>query len=235
LVALVAVNDAILPVPLAAKPILAVLFVQLNVLPTDPVKLTAAVGAPLHTTWLAGWLTNWSGITVTVAVTGLPGQGPTGVMIKLTVTGAVVVLVNEPLILPEPLAAIPVAVPVLSLVQVNVVAPRLLVNTMVLMAVPEQMVCDMGDANTLEDGLTVMVNVIGVPLQVPPALVKLGVTVMVATIGAVDPLVAVKEGIFPVPLAARPIAGALLVQLNTVPAGVPLKLTAVVAVLPQRV
>ena len=38
-------------------------------------------------------------------------------MVKVTVTGAFVVLVNEPLILPEPLAAIPVTVPVLFLVQ----------------------------------------------------------------------------------------------------------------------
>ena len=40
-----------------------------------------------------------------------------GVMVNVTVTGALVVLVNEPLILPEPLAAMPVTVPVLSLVQ----------------------------------------------------------------------------------------------------------------------
>ena len=39
-------------------------------------------------------------------------------MVKVTVIGAKVVLVNEPLILPAPLAAIPVTVTVLSLVQV---------------------------------------------------------------------------------------------------------------------
>lgn len=49
-VALVATNDGILPVPLAAKPIDVVLFVQLYVSPaTGLVKFTAAVGVPVHT------------------------------------------------------------------------------------------------------------------------------------------------------------------------------------------
>jgi len=58
------------------------------------------------------------GFTSTVAVIGIPGQPlATGVMVNVTVTGAKVALVNVPLILPEPFAAIPVTVPVLSLVQ----------------------------------------------------------------------------------------------------------------------
>ena len=49
--------------------------------------------------------------------------GPTqplavGVIVNVTVIGAKVVLVNVPLISPDPLAAMPVTVPVLSLVQV---------------------------------------------------------------------------------------------------------------------
>ena len=49
-VALVAVKLAMLPVPLAARPMVGSLFVQLNTTPTGvPVKLTAVVGAPLHT------------------------------------------------------------------------------------------------------------------------------------------------------------------------------------------
>ena len=76
-------------------------------------------------------------------------------------------------------------------------------------------------------GLTVIVNVIGVPGQ----LLAVGVTVIVATTGAVPKLVAVKTGIFPVPAATRPMDGWLLVQVNTVPATAPLKLTAAVAVL----
>lgn len=57
------------------------------------------------------------GLTNTVAVTGVPGQlFAVGVIVNVTVIGAFVVLVNAPLILPEPLAAIPVTVPVLFLV-----------------------------------------------------------------------------------------------------------------------
>ena len=58
-------------------------------------------------------------------------------------------------------------------------------------------------------GLTVIVKLTGSP----PQPVELGVTVMVAVIGAVVPLVAVKAGILPVPLAPRPMAVLLLVQL----------------------
>ena len=44
-----------------------------------------------------------------------------------------------------------------------------------------------------------------------------GVTVIVAVIGEVVAFVAMNEGIFPVPLAARPIAVLLFVQVNVVP------------------
>ena len=57
------------------------------------------------------------GLTSTVAVIGVPGQLlAVGVMVKVTVTGALVVLVKLPLILPLPLLAIPVT-PGLFLVQ----------------------------------------------------------------------------------------------------------------------
>ena len=59
------------------------------------------------------------GLTTTVAVIGVPGQLlAVGVIVKVTVTGAFVVFVNDPLISPAPLPAIPVTVPVLFLVQV---------------------------------------------------------------------------------------------------------------------
>ena len=49
LVALMAVNAGIFPLPEAAKPIDALLFVQLKVLPpTAPEKVTRFVDAPLH-------------------------------------------------------------------------------------------------------------------------------------------------------------------------------------------
>ena len=75
LVTLVAINDAILPVPLAANPMLVVLLVQLKIVPgVVVVKLTGAVGALLHTTWLAGWFTWPLGLTVMVNVVGVPTQ-----------------------------------------------------------------------------------------------------------------------------------------------------------------
>lgn len=58
------------------------------------------------------------GLTVTVAVIGVPAQeADDGVIVKVTVIGALVLLVNVPLILPVPLAAIPVTDAVLSLTQ----------------------------------------------------------------------------------------------------------------------
>ena len=57
------------------------------------------------------------------------------------------------------------------------------------------------------------VNVVGVPVH-PFAV---GVTVIVEEIGEVVALVAVNEGIFPVPLAARPIAVLLFAQVKVVP------------------
>ena len=57
------------------------------------------------------------GLTRTVAVVVGPGHPlAVGVIVNVTVTGATVVLVNDPLISPEPLAAIPVTA-TLSLVQ----------------------------------------------------------------------------------------------------------------------
>lgn len=58
------------------------------------------------------------GFTSTVAVMDEPVQPlAVGVIVKVTVIGAVVVLVRVPLISPEPLAAMPVTDTVLSLVQ----------------------------------------------------------------------------------------------------------------------
>ena len=57
-------------------------------------------------------------------------------------------------------------------------------------------------------GLTVMVKVLALPAHA----LAVGVTLMVATIGALVLLVAVKEGILPVPAAAKPMAVLLLVQ-----------------------
>jgi len=71
----------------------------------------------------------------------------------------------------------------------------------------------LGTAFTEAVGLTVMVNVIGVPTQATAPLVIVGVTVMVAVTGAAVALVAVKDAILPAPVAASPIDGVLFTQL----------------------
>ena len=95
------------------------------------------------------------GFTNTVAVIAAPGQPlAVGVIVNVTVTGALVVLVNEPLILPEPFAPIPVNV-VLFLVQLYTVPGTVLLFTIGVMAEPEQMVCAAGVAVAVGVGLTV--------------------------------------------------------------------------------
>ena len=61
-------------------------------------------------------------------------------------------------------------------------------------------------------GLTVIVKVFGVPTQLTPPLVNVGVTVIVATTGKKPVLIAVKAAILPAPAAARPMLGRLLVH-----------------------
>ena len=84
------------------------------------------------------------------------------------------------------------------------------VNVMVVIADAEQMVCVAGVATAFGVGLTVIVKVFAVPVE--PAQLVTGVTIIVAVIGDVVALIAVKLSILPVPLAARPIDGVLFVQ-----------------------
>ena len=91
-------------------------------------------------------------------------------IVNVTVIGALVAFVSVPLILPAPLLAIPVT-PGLSLTQLNTVPVTLPLNTIVVMAEPLQIVCADGVATALGIGLTTTVAVIGVPVQVVPALV----------------------------------------------------------------
>src|SRR5258705_9487436 len=102
---------------------------------------------------LAGQVMVGVGFTTTVAVLAVPGQPlAVGIMVKVTVICALVVLVNEPLILPLPLAAIPVTVPVLFLVQLKLVPATGPDNTIVVIVAPEQMVCDAGVATAFGVG-----------------------------------------------------------------------------------
>lgn len=72
-------------------------------------------------------------------------------------------------------------------------------------------------------------------MHVTPPFVNRGVTVMVAVIGAVLVFTAVNDEMLPVPLAANPMDGVLLLHVKTVPATEPLKLIEVVTDPLQRV
>ena len=69
-----------------------------------------------------------------------------------------------------------------------------------------------------------IVKVSGVPTQ----LLAVGVTIMLETTVALVRFVATNDAIFPEPLAANPIEGALFVQVNVVPATGLVKLIAAV-------
>ena len=115
-------------------------------------------------------------------------------------------------ILPVPEAAKPIVV--LLFVQLYVTVPPVVGETNTTAAVDALAHTVWLDTGlTTGVGLTVIVNVIGVPTQLTPPLVYVGVTVIAAVTGALVALVAVKLAILPVPLAAKPIDGVLLVQL----------------------
>ena len=86
---------------------------------TAPFNVIAVMVAPEQIVCEDGVATAFGvGFTITVAVMDAPGQPlAVGVMMNVTVTGAVVVFVKAPMMLPDPLAAIPVTEAVLSLVQ----------------------------------------------------------------------------------------------------------------------
>src|SRR5512141_149147 len=155
-----------------------------------------------------------------------PGQPlAVGVMVKVTVMGALVVLVKAPLISPLPLAAIPVTETVLSLVQLNVVPAVLPVSTIVVIVDAEQIVWEAGVAIASGVGFTSTVAVIDAPGQ-PLAV---GVMVKVTVMGALVVLVKAPL-ISPLPLAAIPVTEAVLslVQLNVVPVVLPVSTIAVI-------
>jgi hypothetical protein len=176
--------------------------------------------------------TGGNGFTITVAVIGVPGQLlAVGVIVNVTVTGALVVFVNAPLISPEPLAAIPVTVPVLFLVQLKIVPLTLPVNAIVVMGKPEQIVCDEGVATAFGVGFTKTVAVMGVPGQ----LLAVGVIVNVTVIGALVVFVNAPL-ISPEPLAAIPVTVPVLflTQLKIVPLTLPVN-AIVVIVAPEQI
>jgi hypothetical protein len=165
--------------------------------------------------------------TITVAVIGVPTQPlAVGVIVNVTVCCTNVVLVSEPLILPVPLAAIPVTLAVLFLVHAYVVPLTALLNAMVVIG-PLQIVCVDGVATAFGIGFTV----IGTFTTGPVHPLAEGVMLNVTTTGALVVLVNVPVIGFVVPLAAIPVTVAVLflVQLNVVPATGPDKLIGAIA------
>ena len=168
---MIAIKLPILPIPLAPKPIVVLLFVQVNTTPAvGLVKFTGAVAAPAHSVWLATASTVAVGFTVIVKLVDVPMQvppGPPGVTVIVPVIGAAVALVAVKLgILPVPAAANPIA--------------GLLFVQLYTVPVPLKVTGKVGEPLhttwlptplTVDIGLTVIVNVIGVPVHVTPALV----------------------------------------------------------------
>lgn len=224
-VALVAVKALISPLPFAAKPIAVLLFVQLKVAPAEPLKVTAETLCPAQSVCGDTGLTVGDGLTVMVNVCGVPAQAGDEPILGVTVIVAdmgdvpVLVGVNEP-ILPVPLAASPMAVLLFDQLKVAPVVP---LNAGIAAETLLQSVWVAGTV-TVGRGLAVIVKVCGVPTQVGDEPI-LGVTVIVVVTGDVPVLVAAKAPILPVPLAAKPILGVLLVQSKVAPV-VPLNVIA---------
>jgi hypothetical protein len=208
--AFTAANAPMLPVPEASSPIEGVSLVQLKVAPAVPVNVTAVVLAPLHTTWSVGSVRVGVGLTVMVNICGVPTQvANTGVTVMVAITGTPVAFtpVNTPM-LPVPLAASPMDV--VLLVQLKVVPPTAPLNVTAVVLDPLHTTWLPG-ATTVGVGFTVIVNVWGVPVHTGAAVA--GVTIMVATMGVVPALVAVKAVMLPVPEASNPMLGVSFVQL----------------------
>ena len=215
----------IFPLPLPGIPVtVTVLFlVQLNVVPvTFPVSIIGVMFVFVQMPCEAGVATAFGvGLTNTVAVMAAPGQlFAVGVIVKVTVTGALVGLVKVPEMLPLPLAAMPVTVAVLLRVHAYVVPVTFPVRTIVAIEVAEQIVCAAGVATAFGVGLTRTVAVIGKPTQ-PLAV---GVIVKVTVTGALVVFVKVPE-MLPLPLAAMPVTVAVLLRVHAyvVPVTAPVK------------
>jgi hypothetical protein len=211
------------PAPLAGIPVTetTLSLVQLKVVPEVlPERTMVVIVAAEHMVCEAGVATAFGdGFTSTVAVIGVPGHPfAVGVIVNVTVIGALVVFVKAPLISPAPLAGIPVTETTLSLVQLKVVPEVLPERTMVVIVAAEHMVCEAGVATAFGVGFTSTVAVIGVPGH-PFAV---GVIVNVTVIGAL--VVFVKAPLIsPAPLAGIPVTETTLslVQLNVVPEVLP--------------
>jgi hypothetical protein len=155
--ALVPLNAAIFPAPLAPNPIAVLEFVQANVVPgVKLVKLVAAMLPPSQTTMFAGTTTAGVGLIVIVYVEGVPGQPlAVGVTVIVAVIGALPVFVPlKAAMFPVPFATKPIAV--FELVQLNVAPATGLVKFVAAMFTPLQTIMFAG-TTTVGVGFTVIV------------------------------------------------------------------------------
>lgn len=224
-VALVTTNWLILPVPLAPRPIAVLLLVQLKVVPVvAPENVIAVVVPPSQSAWLATAFTVGVGFTVIVKLVVVPAHpaAVVGVTVIVPLIAAAVVLVAVKAgMFPCPLATSPMAV--FELVQLKIVPATVPENVIAVVVAPLQSVWFV-TAFTVAFGFTVIVKLVVAPVQ-PLAV---GVTVIVPLIAVIPALVAVKAAMFPVPLAARPIAVFEFVQLKVVLATNPVNVIAAV-------
>jgi len=221
----VAVNVAMFPLPTAAKPIEGVSFVQSNVVPsTVSTNVTAVVEAPLHNIWGFTDATVGVGFTMMLNVSGEPVQ-----VLAEGVTVTVAVITVAPALMAVNAAMFPVPVPAnpmegVALVQSKVVLATVSTKVTATVEAPLQSVCGF-TASTVGVGLTVMVNVSGVPVQVFAE----GITVIVA-VSIEEPLfIALKVAMSPFPPTASPIEASLFVHAYVVPTTGAAKTTGVVA------
>ena len=129
-----------------------------------------------------------------------------GVTVNVTTIAADEVLTSVPVIFPLPLAAIPVTLAVLFLVQLNVVAATVPVRFIAVIGDDEQTLCVKIETVAVGVGFTITLAVIGEPLH-PFAD---GIIVKVVVIAALVVLVKVPVIEFPAPFAAMPVIPTVL-------------------------
>lgn len=217
--ALMAVNEGRPPGPLAARPMVVLLFVQAKVVPvTGPVKLSPGKRSLLHSAWLAtgstlgvGYTVIWNTLVLPVhplAVGTIDTVAVISVVPVFTAVKAGIVLVPPAI---RPMAGV-------LLVQVNKdpdTGPARVMAAVIFPLHTEKS----GTALAEGVGNTVIVKDFGLPLQ-PFAV---GVIVMVAIRLVVPGLVAVNDRISPLPVAARLMAVLSLAHAYVVPGIGPVK------------
>jgi len=192
--------------------------------------MAAGMLNPLHITTSDGTLTVGVGLTVILYVELFPTQlFAVGVTVIVADIGLVPVLVavNDGM-LPEPLAAKPIAV--LEFVQVKV-APGVTLVKVLAGTTPLLQTVILAGTDTAGIGCIVMLYGVGKLTQ----LLTVAVTVMVVYVGKLPLLIAVNEGTSPVPLAANPTEVFEFVHVNVPPAGVLVKFVAGITALLQTI